>query len=105
MNELVKIENNDIAINQEFIEKLINFEKLKKEIEYQSALLKSELLEIMPKLGKTTLPLNGISITYKKAFTRKAFDSKSFKEDNPEEYEKYIKESEVNPTIIFKVED
>ena len=105
MNELVKIENNDIVISQDFKEKLINFEKLKKEIEYQSDLLKSELVEIMPKLGKSTLPLDGILITYKKAYIRKSFDGKAFQKDHPEEYEQYIKETEVSPSVTIKVGD
>lgn len=105
MNELVKIENNEIVINEDFKEKLINFEKLKKEIEYQSNVLKEELIDLMPKLGKTTLPLNGIVITYRKATTRKSFDSKAFQRDNPTIYEEYLKESEVSPSISIKVGD
>lgn len=105
MNELVRLENNEIIISSEYKNKLIEFEKVKKEIEYQSDLLKSELLEIMPQIGKERLILEGLSITYRKGSTRKSFDSKAFQKDSPEIYEKYIKESEVSPSIVIKVED
>ena len=105
MNELVKVENNEIVISEDFREKLINFEKLKKEIDYQSDLLKSELVELMPKLGKDKILLDGLAISYRKGTTRKSFDSKAFQVDHPEEYDKYIKESEVSPSITIKVGD
>lgn len=105
MNELVKIENNEIVISEDFRKKLINFEKLKKEIEYQSDVLKSELVDLMPKIGKERIILDGISISYRKGGTRKSFDSKTFQKENPDIYEEYLKVSEFNPSIVIKIED
>ena len=104
-NELVRIENNKPIINEEFRQKLIDFEKMKKEIEYQTNLLKSELVEIMPQIGKEDEPIimDGIMITYKKGYTRTNIDSKKLKEENPEIYELYTKETKVNPTVMIKV--
>jgi len=104
MNELVKVENNDIIIAEEFRNKLIEFEKVKKEIEYQSELLKSELLELMPQIGKDRIILDGILITYKKGSKRTTIDTKRLKEENPEIAELYQKTSNVDPTILIKVE-
>ena len=104
-NELVRIENDKPVISEEFRKKLIDFEKLKKEIEYQTSLVKSELVEIMPQIGKTEEPIimDGIMITYKKGYTRTSVDSKKLKEEKPEIYETYTKETKVNPTVMIKV--
>lgn len=105
MNNLITISGNDILISEEFTNKLIEFEKIKKEIDYQSDLLKSELLDIMPKLGKKEIPLNGILITYRNGSKRNNIDSKKLKELYPEIAKECTKESEVSPSIIIKVED
>lgn len=104
-SELVKLENNQLIINEEFKNKLIQFNQLKKEMEYQESLLKSELVELMPKIGKDEEPIimDGIMISYKKGYTRTAIDSKKLKEEKPEIFEEYQKESIVNPTVIIKV--
>lgn len=103
-NQLVEVRDNSIVISEDFRKKLIDFEKLKKEIEYQESVLKDELVNLMPQMGKERIILEGISISYRKGSTRTSFDSKAFKEDNPEEYEKYVKTSEVSPSVIIKVE-
>lgn len=105
MNNLITISGNDILIAEEFTNKLIEFEQLKKEIEYQSELLKSELLDIMPKMGKDRVILDGISITYRKASKRNTVDSKKLKELYPDIAQECSKESDVSPSIIIKVED
>lgn len=105
MNELVKYENNEIIISEEFRSKLINFEQLKKEIEYQEKVLKAELVELMPQIGKERIILDGICIQYKKGYTKKTFDGKRFQNDHPETYDEYLKESNVDPSIMIKIGD
>lgn len=104
-SELVKLENNQLIINEEFKNKLIQFNQLKKEMEYQESLLKSELVELMPKIGKDEEPIimDGIMISYKKGYTRTSIDSSKLKKEKPEIFEEYQKESKVNPTVIIKV--
>lgn len=104
-NKLVRIENNKPVINEEFRQKLIDFEKMKKEIDYQTSLVKSELVEIMPQIGKEDEPIimDGIMISYKKGYTRTSIDSTKLKKEKPEIYELYTKETKVNPTVMIKV--
>lgn len=105
MNELVTIVDNKITIANDFVKKVINFEKLKKEIEYQEELLKEQLLEIMPSMDKSSVIVDGLAITYKAGTTRKSLDSKRLKEECPDVYETYLKESSVSPSISIKVSD
>ena len=104
-NKLLKIEDNEIIINEEFKNKLIQFEQLKKEMEYQENLLKTELVEIMPMIGKDEEPIimDGIMISYRKGSTRTSIDTKRIKNERPDIFEEYKKESKINPTVIIKV--
>lgn len=104
-NELIQVIDNKIVVSEEFRNKLVEFEKLKKEIEYQEKLLKSELVELMPKYGKDEEPIimEGVMISYRKGTIKKTLDTKRIKEELPDIYETYSKESEVAPTVIIKV--
>lgn len=105
MNNLVVVNNNNIVISNEFTKKVIEFEKLKKEIEYQESLLKEQLLEIMPKLEKTSVITDGLAIIYKKGSVRNTLDSKKLKEELPDIYQEYSKTSETSPSITIRVSD
>ena len=44
MNEIVKIENGEVIVAEEVIDQIIEFNKAKKEMEYQEKLLKDGLM-------------------------------------------------------------
>ena len=44
-----------------------------------------------------------IRLTRRKATTSERFDSKSFKESNPDLYQQFVKESKVKSSITLKV--
>lgn len=103
--DLVKVENGEITIAQEVINKIIEFNKAKKEMEYQEKLLKEKLMEAMDKLGMENFSVNGLSASIRKGTTRKSLDTKRLKAEAPEIYEAYITETEVAPSITLKVND
>ena len=101
MEELVKIENGEITVAEEIVNKIIEFNKAKKEMEYQEKLLKEELMNAMDSLDI----INGLSATIKEGCTRTTIDSKRLKEECPDIYEAYSKTSEVKPSLILTVAD
>lgn len=103
MEELVKIENGEITIAEEIVNKIIEFNKVKKEMEYQEKLLKDGLMEAMNNLGIKKFIINGLSATIKDGSTRTTIDSKRLKEECPEIYEAYSKTSEVKSSITLSV--
>lgn len=105
MNELVTVVDNKITIANDFIKKVMDFEKLKKEIEYQENLLKDQLLKIMPSINKKNVIVDGLAITFTAGTTRKNFDSKRLKEECPDIYKTYLNESPVKPSVSIKVSD
>lgn len=105
MEELVKIENGEITVAEEIVNKIIEFNKAKKEMEYQEKLLKDGLFGAMNELGIKKFIINGLSATIKDESTRTTIDSKRLKEECPEIYEAYSKTTEVKPSLILTVAD
>jgi len=104
MNELVKIENNDIVIDSDFIEKYRNFKKLQLEMELMEKDLKVKLKDAMEMLGKDKVIVNGFSAKIKAGYTTSRFDSARFKKECPDIYNEYVKESSVSSSITLEVE-
>ena len=104
MDELVKIENNDIVIDSDFIEKYRNFKKIQLEMDLMEKDFKAKLKEAMEKLGKDKFIVEGFSAKIKAGYTTKRFDSARFKKECPEIYEEYSKDSSVSSSIIIEVE-
>lgn len=104
MNELIKLENNELELTKDgiqFIKKLLKtkIEKLTK-MEEQ---LKEIFLENMEKNNiNKFVSLDGtFKAIYIKETTSKTFDSKKFKEENPDVYENYLKETTRKAYVKF----
>lgn len=104
MNEIVKVEEGKVVVAQELVSKIIEFNKAKKEMEYQEKLLKEGLMEAMNQVGLENFSINGLSATIRKGSTRTTVDSTRLKNECPEIYEAYSKTSEVKPSIVLTIE-
>lgn len=104
MNELVKIENNEIVIDNEFIKKYRDFKKLQLEMDLAEKDLKKKLKDALEMLGKDRVILNGFSAKVKPSYTTTRFDSTRFKKECPDIYKEYVKESIVSSSISIDVE-
>lgn len=104
MNELVKVENNEIVINKDFIEKYRNFKKLQLEMDLAEKDLKAKLKEAMETVGKDKVIADGFMARIKNGYTSKRFDSARFKEECPEIYNQYVKQSTIPSSIVLEVE-
>ncbi|MCI8575832.1 MAG: hypothetical protein HFI09_05115 [Bacilli bacterium] len=105
MNNLVKIENNEIVIANETIEKIKNFEKMKVEMDLMQKELKQQLKDKMDSLGIKKFIANGLCATIKSATTRTTLDGKKLKEELPGIYEEYTKVSDVASSITLTIAD
>lgn len=104
MNEIVKVEEGKVVVAQELVNKIIEFNKAKKEMEYQEKLLKEGLMEATNQVGLENFSINGLSATIRKGSTRTTVDSTRLKNECPEIYEAYSKTSEVKPSIVLTIE-
>ena len=105
MNELVEIKNNQITLQQDMVQKIKDFNKLKKEMEYQEKLLKQGLMEAMMKLGIQNFATDGISASIKSGYIRHAVDTTALKKEEPEIYDRFLKDTEVKATISLTIGD
>lgn len=83
----------DGNLSEEIVKKLVKFEKA----------LKEAILKSMEDNGILKLENDLLSITYVEATTRESFDSKSFKKDYEDLYNKYINLNLVKSSIRIKI--
>lgn len=105
MNEIVKIENGEITVAQEIVNKIVEFNKTKKEMEYQEKLLKEGLMDAMKEVGIEHFSINGLSASIRKGSTRTTLDSKRLKVECPDIWETYSTTLETSPSLILTVND
>ena len=102
--KLIKIENNDIVISQDFIKEYRDFQKIKLAMELKEKEFKEELKEAMEKTGKTNILLDGFSATYRKGSTRQTLDTKALVNDFPDLVLPYTKFTKTNASVVIKCE-
>ena len=93
----------DGNLSEEIVKKLVKFEKQAKKIKEQEDQIKQDILEAIQENEVLKLENDLLSITYVEATTRESFNSKSFKKDYEDLYNKYINISLVKPSIRMKI--
>ena len=101
--EIVKIENGQIEIAKEFTKQYKEFLKLQLEMDLKMKEVKEKVKSAMEEYGITSFDNDDLTITYRKGTTRKSVDSKKLKEELPDIYEEYLKESTVARSVIVEV--
>lgn len=101
MANIVKIENGELS--QESKKWLIALEKQRKLINDEYDNFKTELLKAMEENGVVKIENEDLIISYIASGEKETFDSKSFKKDHSEMYDKYVKFTPVKSSIRIKV--
>ena len=104
MENLIVFENNKPIISEEFKENYKRFVNLREQVEEAQMIIKSKMIEYfesLPEDERKTLNFDTFKISYVKPSIRKTFDSKRFQDEHPEEYNKYLNETEVKSTIKY----
>lgn len=101
MKELIKLENGDLLEKAKLNIALVEKEMKKlKEIQEE---YKEELIKIMEENNLIKLDNDLFTISYVGATTKETFDSKTFREENEDLYNDYIKFSDVKSSIRIKL--
>jgi regulator of replication initiation timing len=95
---------NQLVIQKKTINKIIQFEKKKRELESKYKELKDKLHEAMSEAGITKFETAELTINDIDDTIVETFDKERFKEDNPEAYKNYIKKSYRKGFVKIKVE-
>jgi len=109
MNNLVKVENGNITVAEELVNKIISFEKESLKMKMIADDLKAKIKTAMEENGidkgfSIETEEGSLKVSYRKPTTRTTLDSKKLKEELPDIYEEYSKTSEVSSSISIKVE-
>lgn len=94
-------------IPNDFVAKFKALKKAQDELKQIEDEVKSkmkEMFESIPELDSNSVVVDGLKFTYVHSSVRNTFDSKKFQEENPEEYKKYLKQSNVRSSIRVDVE-
>ena len=103
MNELVKIENNQIIVATEVVEQFKNFKKIKDEMDLKEKEFKQQLKDAMSKIGIKSWSFCGIYVEIKHVSGKITIDSKKLKEELPDIYQEYSKMSDPYDSINLKI--
>lgn len=102
-NNLMILENNELELTKEGIQFIKKLQKAKVEVAKMEEQLKEMFLNKMEEnnIDKFISADGTFKATYIKETTSKTFDSKRFKEENPDVYENYLKETTRKAYIKF----
>ena len=101
--ELIKVENGLSILDTKTSQQIAEFEKAIKDMQEKEKALKEAILTEMQAKGIVKIDTPEIAITYVDETYKETFDSKLFKEQNPDLYDVYVKMSVVKPSLRLKV--
>ena len=103
MNDLIVMENKSPILRADVLERILEFERVAKEIKAKEDELKASILAEMEANGIYKVDMPQLLISYVGETVRETFDSKALKEDLPEIYEAFTKLSTVKPSVRIKI--
>ena len=102
MNELVKVENGKIVVNEEFTKEYALFQVKALEMDMKLKEVKQAMKDSMEKYNLTNYEDDYIKVNYRKASTRTTVDSKKLKEELPDVYQEYSKNIDVASSVSIE---
>lgn len=95
MNEMIKVENNEIVLAEEVIKELKKFQKAKLKMDLMQEELKEQIKNAMEKYGKDKWisPDGSIVVNYIPETISKRLDQKKLKEEQEDIYNQYLKDT------------
>lgn len=105
MNEMIKVENNEIIVAEEVTKELKKFQKAKLKMDLMQEQLKEEIKNAMEKYGKDKWisPDGSIVVNYFEEKTTKRLDTTKLKEEQEEIYNQYLKDTTTKAFVKITV--
>lgn len=101
-NKVITIDS-DVA--KKYKELTTKVDKIMKELEPIEEQMKTELKEVMEKVGETNVKSNGIIASLKKAYIQNKFDTNRLKKENILIYNQYLKPTNVSSSLSLKLDN
>lgn len=103
MNELIKVENGNVALVEDAVRTIVEIENMIKGLKAKKDEYTATLLEAMEANDIKKFDNEKLTITYIAPSDRETFDSKKFKEEHQDLYDEYVSMSKVKSSIRIKV--
>ena len=100
---LIQVRNDVALLDAGVSAKIADFERQIKEIKAQEDEMKKAILDEMESKNIIKVDTEDLTITYVAGTDREKFDSKKFRQDNPDLYDEYISMIPVKSSIRIKV--
>ena len=105
MDKLIRVEQNTALLNPEVASKLAEFERMAEDIKNKQNELKQKILAEMEEHGILKIETDDLTISYVASYPKENFNSKLFRKDNPDLYDKYVNISTVSASVRMKVKE
>lgn len=105
MNELLKIEDNNVIISSNAIDKLKQFQKAKLQMDLFEKEFKEKLKEAMKECGIKQFECNGIYADIVEVKGRETIDSAKLKKELPEIAKEYTKVGKPSERFTLRIDD
>ena len=103
MNEMIVTGGKSPILRADVLERILEFERVAKEIKAKEDELKAGILAEMQAAGIWKVDMPELVITYVGETERDTLDAKALKEELPEIYDSFVKTSTVKPSVRIKV--
>lgn len=101
--ELIKLENDVALLDADVQQTIINMELAIKDLKEREEELKRTILNEMEEKHIIKVESDALLINYIASTDRETFNTKVFREEQPEMYDDYVKLTPVKPSIRIKV--
>lgn len=100
---MLQVVDGTAVLAQDAAAKLVEFERMAKQIKEEEDKLKAALLAEMEKYGVLSIDSPELRISYVAPAERETFDSKAFRDDFSDLYDEYVKIAPVKASVRIKV--
>lgn len=101
--ELIKLENDVALLDADIQQTIINMELAIKDLKEREEELKRTILNEMEEKHIIKVESDNLLINYIASTDRETFNTKVFREEQPDLYDEYVKLTPVKPSIRIKV--
>lgn len=101
--EIIKVDNNTPMLDPDMEAEIITTEQTIARLKKYQEGLKAAILVAMEENNLIKVETDNLAITYIAPTDRETFDSKRFREENPDTYDEYVRMSPVKSSVRIKV--
>lgn len=105
MDELITVKDGFAILDHTVATQIADFERVIAQLKEKEDELRERILCEMERKGIKKIDTMDLVLTYKAPYDRETFQSKQFREDNPDLYDSYIRMTPVKASVSIKLKE